>query len=125
LLTLLVQLLGHASLGLVSFLQSVEQLGLVQLKLLGFFYAVIPVIQFLFCPPFVVSPYSLLVHITDGGEMRLCTHLRLLYFLELCLPVAQHVQIIAVNHVVYPHLLILYVVVSPSLRLECPAHACH
>ena len=63
------------------------------------------------------------IHIARCVKMRFCSHLRLLYLLELSLPLFQEIEIVAAYHFVDTHLFIFYVIVRPSLRLKSAFHA--
>lgn len=98
-------------------------MSLFYLESLSRFDALLAVVPFLFGPHFIIIAQSLPIQITHRVEVRLCTHLRLLNFLEFMLPFPQSVHVVAVDHFVDTHLLVFNVVVSPSLCLKCPLHA--
>ena len=55
--------------------------------------------------------------------MGLGSHLHILYFLELLLPLSQIIQIVVIHQLVYSRLLCFHVLVSRPVRVESPLHA--
>lgn len=90
-----VEHISHLPLGLVRLLQSVKQLSFFYLELFSVFFSLTSHLFFVLHSHFVSAFQVLLIKNVHSVEVGLGTHLIVLYFLELLLPVAKEVHIVA------------------------------